>query len=87
MVRVPHVTIRDAFGPVFAGFAGGELRLHDLRQREHVDVVPERDLLVAFPSWLTHEVVAGALPGRCLWRRQVRGECVETGRMGSAVDA
>lgn len=42
------------------GFSGGELRLHSIRPVEQggqfVDIVPERDMLLLFPSWAPHEV-------------------------------
>jgi SM-20-related protein len=51
-------------------FSGGELRLYPFptRSRDHrdsrpfLDVVPEADTLVAFPSWLTHEVLPVRVP-------------------------
>jgi Rps23 Pro-64 3,4-dihydroxylase Tpa1-like proline 4-hydroxylase len=45
-------------------FTGGELRLYGVRARESVDVSPERDMLVAFPSWLMHEVLPVSCPAR-----------------------
>jgi predicted 2-oxoglutarate/Fe(II)-dependent dioxygenase YbiX len=45
-------------------FTGGALRLYDFFQRESVDLSPERDMLVAFPSWMTHEVLPVSCPGR-----------------------
>jgi SM-20-related protein len=54
-------------------FQGGELRLHGLPNPfggpaalPVVDVAPETDTLVAFPSWLTHEVRPVRLPSG-LW--------------------
>lgn len=42
------------------GFSGGELRLHSIAETEagknFVDIAPERDSLVLFPSWAPHEV-------------------------------
>ena len=47
------------------GFSGGELRLFRLNVRpdtkpvevaDHLDLMPVRNSLVAFPSWVTHEV-------------------------------
>jgi SM-20-related protein len=52
-------------------FSGGELRLHGLpvlsaRQRNasppYVDIAPETDTLVIFPSWLRHEVLPVRVP-------------------------
>ena len=44
-------------------FQGGELRLHGFPGRSaggatppHVDIVPDTDTLVVFPSWMSHEV-------------------------------
>jgi predicted 2-oxoglutarate/Fe(II)-dependent dioxygenase YbiX len=51
------------------GFQGGELRLYNVRQTESVDLTPERDLLVAFPSWMTHEVLRVSCPGGFADRR------------------
>jgi SM-20-related protein len=53
-------------------FTGGELRLHGFPNpsaspstaRPMVDVVPETDTLVAFPSWLLHEVRPVQVPSR-----------------------
>jgi Rps23 Pro-64 3,4-dihydroxylase Tpa1-like proline 4-hydroxylase len=46
-------------------FSGGELRLYGLTKGDQtgpfVDVIPENDTLVTFPSWYPHEV----LPVRC----------------------
>jgi Rps23 Pro-64 3,4-dihydroxylase Tpa1-like proline 4-hydroxylase len=42
------------------GFSGGQLRLHSILRPEqggtHVDVEPERDMLLLFPAWAPHEV-------------------------------
>lgn len=48
-------------------FSGGELRLYPLPTRvaptpEPIDVAPERDVLVAFSSWMPHEVMPTACP-------------------------
>ncbi len=52
-------------------FTGGELRLHGLptlsakkggAPAPFVDVVPETDTLIAFPSWLRHEVLPVRVP-------------------------
>lgn len=41
-------------------FSGGQLRMHSILRPEqggsHVDVEPERDMLLLFPSWVPHEV-------------------------------
>lgn len=41
-------------------FSGGQLRMHSILGPEqggsHVDVEPERDMLLLFPSWVPHEV-------------------------------
>ena len=48
-------------------FAGGELRLYPLPTRvapapEPIDVAPEHDTLVAFSSWMPHEVMPTVCP-------------------------
>ena len=51
-------------------FSGGELRLYGLPSRSEaenaeppfVDVVPETDTLVVFPSWMRHEVLTVRVP-------------------------
>jgi Rps23 Pro-64 3,4-dihydroxylase Tpa1-like proline 4-hydroxylase len=47
-------------------FSGGQLRLHGLRptgQSGHfVDVEPENDMLLYFPSWFPHEVLPVSCP-------------------------
>jgi len=49
-------------------FGGGELRLHGLpvpagkMPPSYVDIVPETDSLVVFPSWLRHEVLPVRVP-------------------------
>lgn len=48
-------------------FSGGELRLYPLPTRiapvpEPIDVVPEHDTLVAFSSWMPHEVMPTVCP-------------------------
>jgi len=50
-------------------FNGGQLRLYRLpspsaerQTRSVVDIEPETDSLVAFPSWLPHEVLAVSVP-------------------------
>jgi SM-20-related protein len=47
------------------GFEGGYLRLHRLGARpgdEGVDVAPEQNSLIVFPSWAPHEVLPIACP-------------------------
>lgn len=51
------------------GFTGGELRLFGWEkpgsdQRDVCDIQPENDMLVAFPSWLQHEVLPVQVPSR-----------------------
>lgn len=56
-------------------FSGGELRLYGLPARSDaenaapsfVDIVPETDTLVVFPSWLRHEVRSTRVPSGA-WR-------------------
>jgi Rps23 Pro-64 3,4-dihydroxylase Tpa1-like proline 4-hydroxylase len=54
-------------------FQGGELRLHGFPDPFRktpgpvVDVVPEPDKLVIFPSWLEHEVLPVRVPSKA-WR-------------------
>jgi Rps23 Pro-64 3,4-dihydroxylase Tpa1-like proline 4-hydroxylase len=43
-------------------FRGGALRLYDVRQRESIDVEPQRDAFIAFPSWMYHEVLPVSCP-------------------------
>lgn len=48
-------------------FSGGELRLHPLPTRvaptpEPIDVAPQHDTLVAFSSWMPHEVMSTVCP-------------------------
>ena len=58
-------------------FQGGELRLHGLptlstagAAAPPVDIVPETDTLVVFPSWMSHEVLGVRVPsGAWLDRR------------------
>jgi SM-20-related protein len=49
-------------------YTGGELRLHAFSSPERgerfVDIEPERDKLVLFPSWAPHEVLPIVSPGR-----------------------
>lgn len=45
-------------------FSGGALRLFDMRlSGQSMDVEPEHDMLLAFPSWMPHEVLPIACPG------------------------
>ncbi|MFZ2403635.1 MAG: 2OG-Fe(II) oxygenase [Methylobacter sp.] len=54
------------FHSVPKGFSGGQLRLHAFsspEEREHfVDIEPERDNFVLFPSWAPHEVLPISCP-------------------------
>jgi Rps23 Pro-64 3,4-dihydroxylase Tpa1-like proline 4-hydroxylase len=47
-------------------FAGGALRLYSFGAKEHegnfVDVQPEQNMLLAFPSWAWHEVLPVSCP-------------------------
>ena len=50
-------------------FSGGELRLYPLPTRvapapEPIDIAPEHDTLVAFSSWMPHEVMPVVCPTR-----------------------
>lgn len=44
------------------GFNGGQFRLYSFSGEHFIDIEPERDTLVLFPSWAPHEV----LPISCL---------------------
>ena len=45
------------------GFSGGALRLHDLfEDGVHLDIEPENNLCIFFPSWMPHEVRPVACP-------------------------
>ena len=44
-------------------FEGGQLRLHSLLGGEFIDIEPEQNTLIAFPSFLPHEVVKVSCPG------------------------
>lgn len=49
------------------GFAGGELRLHPFSPdgaRDWLDIEPEHNALLAFPSWAPHEVRPVNCPSR-----------------------
>jgi predicted 2-oxoglutarate/Fe(II)-dependent dioxygenase YbiX len=52
------VFVNSGGGHASAEFSGGSLRLHELVDGEEggLDVWPEAGTLVAFPSWLLHEV-------------------------------
>jgi len=45
-------------------FSGGNLRFYSLGGEAWRDVVPEHDLMVAFPSWAEHSVEPVAAPSR-----------------------
>lgn len=49
-----------------AAFTGGELRLRSIAPEEqgggHVDIPPENDMLLVFPSWSPHEVLPVSCP-------------------------
>lgn len=74
--RVRVVSCVYYFARTPRAFSGGELRLHGFpiasasKEPAFVDVVPETDTLVAFPSWLRHEVLPVRVPsGTWLDRR------------------
>lgn len=43
-------------------FSGGTLRLHALKGDRFTDIEPAHDLMVAFPSWMPHEVMPVSVP-------------------------
>lgn len=48
-------------------FAGGALRLYSFGTKEHedfADVQPEQNMLLAFPSWVFHEVLPVSCPSK-----------------------
>jgi SM-20-related protein len=46
-------------------FSGGELRLHSLTDDDSfVDIPPEQNILVVFPSWASHEVLTVSCPSK-----------------------
>lgn len=65
-------------------FEGGALRIYSLNRNDiFTDVEPKQNRLVAFPSWVPHEVMPIACPSRRFadsrfaincWVRQARGE-------------
>lgn len=68
--RVRIVSCVYYFAATPRRFSGGALRLYALpssrgdASARFVDVDPETDMLVAFPSWLRHEVVPVRVPSR-----------------------
>lgn len=66
--RVRVISCIYYFSRTPLAFSGGELRLHGFpvgsatKEPAFVDVMPERDTLVAFPSWLRHEVLPVHVP-------------------------
>ena len=55
------------FHGVPQAFSGGALRLHafgDSAQSTHVDIAPQRDSLLVFPSWAPHEVMRVSCPSK-----------------------
>jgi SM-20-related protein len=65
-------------------FSGGELRLHGFPVRSaegasvaptSVDIAPETDTLVAFPSWLRHEVLPVHVPSGAWADRRFSVNC------------
>lgn len=45
-------------------FSGGELRLYALGDASFIDIVPEHNSLVFFPSWAPHEVMPVSVPSK-----------------------
>lgn len=45
-------------------FSGGTLRLFGLGSSQTIDIEPENDTLVVFPSWFPHEVLPVSCPSR-----------------------
>lgn len=43
-------------------FEGGQLRLHSMLGGEFIDIEPEQNTLIAFPSFLPHEVIKVSCP-------------------------
>jgi len=68
--RVRVVSCVYYFAATPRRFSGGELRLYGLPtlsggnagDAQFIDIAPETDTLVAFPSWLRHEVLPVRLP-------------------------
>ncbi|HEY1979768.1 MAG TPA: 2OG-Fe(II) oxygenase [Xanthobacteraceae bacterium] len=66
--RVRVVTCVYYFAMIPHRFSGGDLRLYGLRtfsgsgSASVVDVAPETDTMVVFPSWLRHEVLPVRVP-------------------------
>jgi SM-20-related protein len=65
-------------------FSGGELRLHGLPVRSaegatvapaSVDIAPQTDTLVAFPSWMRHEVLPVRVPSGAWADRRFSVNC------------
>lgn len=46
------------------GFSGGTLRLYPLTGVGHIDIAPEHNSLLLFPSFVQHEVMPVACPSR-----------------------
>jgi Rps23 Pro-64 3,4-dihydroxylase Tpa1-like proline 4-hydroxylase len=45
-------------------FSGGALRLYSFDGDDHLDIQPEHNLLVVFPSWAQHQVTPISCPSR-----------------------
>lgn len=45
-------------------YSGGALRIHAILGEGHLDLVPEQNSLVAFPSWSPHEVLPVSCPSQ-----------------------
>jgi SM-20-related protein len=62
-------------------FSGGNLRLHGFpdpfgrANRPVVDIVPETDMLVMFPSWMEHEVLPVRVPSGAWMDRRFSINC------------
>jgi SM-20-related protein len=76
-------------------FSGGELRLHGFPVRSadgvavapvSVDIAPETDTLVAFPSWLRHEVLPVRVPSGAWADRRFSVNCWVLRPNGTAGD-
>jgi SM-20-related protein len=84
--RVDRVRVLSCvyyFAAMPSRFSGGELRLHGLpilsgghaTQSPFVDVMPDTDTLVVFPSWLRHEVLPVHVPSGAWEDRRFSVNC------------
>ena len=46
------------------GFSGGALRIYPLTGADHIDIAPQHNSLLVFPSFVQHEVMPVACPSR-----------------------